>query len=117
MEKIVQQIVDERKRQKEVEGWLPEHDDKHKTGELALAAACYAGNIRLTDSEEGGSSDGDIRHVFVKGKSSYSKSIWPWDSEWDKRDKHSRKKQLVIAGALIVAELERLERQEFSTTH
>lgn len=35
---------------------------------------------------------------------------WPWPTEWDKRGKHSRHRQLEIAGALIAAEIDRLRR-------
>ncbi|WP_253187347.1 hypothetical protein [Pseudomonas aeruginosa] len=38
----------ERKRQVEVEGWTPEHDDAHSHGQMARAAACYG---RLQRSE------------------------------------------------------------------
>jgi hypothetical protein len=34
---------------------------------------------------------------------------WPWDDECDKRWKHGRLRQLVIAGALIAAEIDRLQ--------
>lgn len=37
---------------------------------------------------------------------------WPWDVAWDKRYKHDRLKQLAIAGALIAAEIDRLERSK-----
>ncbi|HCT33652.1 MAG TPA: hypothetical protein DF966_10890, partial [Sulfitobacter sp.] len=37
---------------------------------------------------------------------------WPseWDDEWDKRDQLDRRRKLVIAGALIAAEIDRLDR-------
>src|SRR5690606_39870520 len=35
-------VLAERRRQIEAEGWTPEHDDEHSTQELAFAAACYA---------------------------------------------------------------------------
>lgn len=34
-------IAVERRRQKEVEGFTPEHDAKHSSNDLAQAAACY----------------------------------------------------------------------------
>ena len=89
----LEQIAAERRRQRRVEGWTLANDDKHTHGELANAAAVYAATeptiYRL---------DGD--------------SMWPWNYKWLKKYKHDRKRQLVIAGALIVAELERLEREE-----
>jgi hypothetical protein len=86
-------IAAERQRQIEKEGWSAAHDDQHVLGELAAAAACYA-------------SPGPC---YRRVNQTYY-SMWPWSLEWDKRDKHDRKRQLVIAGALIVAELERLDR-------
>lgn len=80
-------IEKERQRQIDKEGWTPSHDDGHAGGQMALSAACYAA-----------SSAGDDTLRF------------PWDGCRDKRGKHSQKRKLVIAGALIVAELERLER-------
>lgn len=82
-------VVAERQRQVSVEGWTPEHDDEHTEGEMALAAACYA-------LAAGG---------YAKGK---TPPIWPWALAWWKPT-HGRK-DLVRAGALILAEIERLDR-------
>lgn len=35
-------VLAERRRQIEAEGWTPEHDDEHSNGELSDAAGCYA---------------------------------------------------------------------------
>lgn len=112
-------ITVERKRQIEQEGWTPEHDDEHDEAELALAAVCYAAPVRLYRIRE------------------YSTGLqiqdpWPssWDDGWDKRFKYGERKQnpgnvpptpetytdseridlLVKAGALIAAEIDRLQR-------
>lgn len=91
----ISEIGKERGRQVSEEGWTPEHDDEHDGGELSMAAACYAAARPLsTFNPDNGCFD----------------DAWPWHPSWDKRHKHSRRRQLVIAGALIVAELERLER-------
>jgi len=37
-------VLAERQRQVTAEGWTPEHDDSHKAGSLAAAAACYTFN-------------------------------------------------------------------------
>lgn len=88
----LQLIAAERRRQVEVEGWTPEHDDAHGEGELAAAAGCYALSAvnGLDDSE--------------------AKRFWPWEWSWWKPV--DKKRALVKAGALIVAELERLIREE-----
>jgi hypothetical protein len=96
-EKIIQAIWKERERQVEKEGWTPEHDAHATDGSLGLAAACYAAGERIYVAD---SSDGNFAGVDP---------AWPFAPEWDKRGKHDRKRQLVIAAALIVAELERLE--------
>ncbi|MCO5129780.1 MAG: hypothetical protein M9932_04355 [Xanthobacteraceae bacterium] len=84
-------IAEERRRQRDVKGWTVEHDDGHATGEMAGAAACYALST--------------IKHW---AKDHVIKLIWPWASEWWKPKDHRR--NLVKAGALIVAEIERLDR-------
>ena len=81
-------IVAERVRQVVKEGWSPEHDDQHAGGELAAAASCYALNA------------GAYRRLTPKA--------WPFDSEWWKPGDERR--DLVKAGALILAEIERLDR-------
>lgn len=82
-------VFAERERQKSVEGWTPEHDDEHDDGQLASAAACYA--LSATAYEEG----------------SFER-FWPWASTWWKPK--NRRRDLVKAGALILAEIERLDR-------
>jgi hypothetical protein len=84
----VEDIALERKRQVTVEGWTPEHDDEHAGGELASAAAAYALHSRSGAGPHG---------------------WWPWSGEWWKPK--GRRRDLVRAGALIVAEIERLDRQ------
>lgn len=85
-------IEAERERQIYREGWTKEHDDKHVNNELALAAACYA-----------------VPDVFSQG-------YWPptWDLNWYKST--TRIRDLVKAGALIAAEIDRLQRIEIKHT-
>jgi hypothetical protein len=96
----IELIVEERKRQIEQEGLSPEHDAKHVNFELAIAAACYAVNrvdcVTVHELPEL-SRDEDI----------YYKDAFPWP-DYDKRKKHGRLRSLVIAGALIAAECDRL---------
>lgn len=79
----VRAIADERRRQIEVEGWTAQHDVQNRYGELASAAACYA-----------------------VGSDAY----WPWHPEWWKPT--NRRRDLVKAGALIAAEIDRLDRRD-----
>lgn len=90
---VIDEIAAERRRQIEVEGWTPEHDDLHQDGELAAAAGVYA----LYDLMSG---DADRERVL--------REMWPWDDYWWKPA--DRRRDLVRAAALIVAEIERLDR-------
>lgn len=85
----VRLIAAERRRQVEKEGWTPEHDDTHTDGELAGAAACYA----------------------MWGDQKRPPSRWPWDPGWWKPGSDPLRR-LVKAGALIAAEIERLQRAD-----
>lgn len=75
-------VLEERQRQIDVKGWTPEHDDEHADGSLARAAACYA-----------------VGDTSV---------IW-WPRGW-KFKRGSVRKMLVKAAALLIAEIERLDR-------
>lgn len=108
-------VAAERERQRTVEGWTPAHDDKHTDGSLALAAALYAAPVNLYAREDSASANGLPSIAF--------EDPWPWVNyeeglrggshpvpAWDGRAKHSRRRKLVIAAALILAEVERLDR-------
>ncbi|MDE2106927.1 MAG: hypothetical protein KGL39_57465, partial [Patescibacteria group bacterium] len=87
-------IALERKRQIDQEGWDAGHDDEQDEGQIARAAACYAAG----------------QPIYLQGASRYFEA-WPWDVKWDKRKQHTRLRQLVIAGALCAAEIDRLLRR------
>jgi hypothetical protein len=94
------EIVKERIRQKEIEGWTPEHDKEHDFAEMAIAASCYAAAAANKVALE------DMSQIHVTlGK---AQEAWPWDPSWDKRGKHSPERCLAIAGALAAAEMDRL---------
>ena len=88
----IQLISEERQRQVEKEGWTPEHDDQHFCDELATAGAVYALPERQRESQ------------WPKS----TPKLWPWDSEWYKPTPDDRIKELAKAGALIAAEIDRL---------
>lgn len=90
-------IAAERQRQVSVEGWTPEHDDRHRGGQIASAAIAYTAKAIGIEVRE--VTLGPMRHIFTQ--------VWPWRDEHDKRDKHSPLRCLVIAGALIAAEIDR----------
>jgi hypothetical protein len=86
----VKLIAAERQRQVREEGWTPEHDAQHRGGQLRVAALCYAchaGDYRLQPP-----------------------LIWPWHPDsWKPKDAIT---DLVRAGALIAAEIDRLQALE-----
>lgn len=110
MSKAAEDVLAERTRQIAVEGFNPKHDDDHIDGSLAMAAACYAAPHRIYIKQ-----DYADRVSFT--------DPWPWEQYADKRpyegnmvrsngvkgEKH-RRKLLVKAGALILAEIERIDR-------
>lgn len=118
LENPLELIAKERLRQIEEEGFTPAHDDEHEFGEMALVAALYASPIRLFSRS----------HLADGGY--FAVDPWPgsWESKWDKRryatqivdpatyTKQERFNLLVIAGALVVAEMERMQRQIMNPT-
>ncbi|MEO1989661.1 MAG: hypothetical protein ABGX47_23885 [Martelella sp.] len=89
----VRLIRAERQRQIEVEGWTHAHDDAHDNGELADAASCYF--------RHGTSALLPLRPDGVPHE-------WPGAAEWWKPK--DRIANLIRAGALLTAEIERLNR-------
>lgn len=85
----IELIAEERQRQIDVEGWSLEHDDDHLYGTLAVVAAQLA--VAGTDATV----------------------MDPLDrSSWGLVEKHQdRTRRLVIAGALIAAEIDREQRE------
>lgn len=91
-------IAAERKRQVESEGWTPEHDDVHEMGELPAAAMCYAAECVEED-------------IVQVADEYFASDWWPWDASWWKPSDDPIR-NLVKAGALIAAEIDRLQRKE-----
>lgn len=92
--KAARDLLAERRRQVDAEGWAPAHDDEHSDGQMARAASCYAlaGSCEPPDEMAG---------IFVD-------LAWPWTPQWWKPT--TSRRNLVKAGALILAEIERLDR-------
>ena len=86
------------------EGFDARHDDGHKDQELAMAAVCYA----LPPF---------VRELIPMGQlkrqsKNYASRFWPFEMKWWKPKPHDRVRELVIAGALIAAEIDRIRRIE-----
>lgn len=84
-------VFSERRRQIEDEGRTPEHDDNHGEGSMAFAAAAYA--------------------VHADAGPRLSTVIWNWTGwcrDWWKPK--NKRQNLVRAAALLIAEVERMDR-------
>ena len=90
-------IAAERKRQIEVERFSAQRDDPYNHAQLAGAAACYA-LICIKPA------DPDMAEAAERA----AVTFWPWGDVGLKR--RSERENLVKAGALIAAEIDRLDR-------
>ncbi|TXN24008.1 hypothetical protein [Methylobacterium sp. WL9] len=108
-------VLAERRRQVEAEGWTPEHDDTHSKGEMVRAAANYAAMSGMILAN--GANDCDRTFGPPLSGLGYSAGWdyhlqttldWPWSRQWWKPG--PVRPMLVKAGALILAEIERLDR-------
>ncbi len=95
----IEEIAAERKRQIEQEGWTAEHDAGYVKAEMVMAAVAYASHagvgIQVTDHKP------DIYKACPAPK------YWPWLASWWKPT--SPRRDLVKAGALIAAEIDRID--------
>lgn len=89
MKNGIQLIMQERARQIQEEGWSAAHDDSHDTGELLRAGQCY------------------FDHYYRKPFKTPPLD-WPWAKGWWKPKDGIR--NLIKAGALFKAEIDRLTR-------
>ena len=89
--KAIDLIAAERARQINEEGYTSEHDARHD-GDLARAAACYAMPARGVW----------LQHAWG------APEAWPWERYAWKPTPDDRVRELVKAGALIAAEIDRL---------
>lgn len=95
-------VIAERLAQVNSEGFTAKYDDGHTDGQLATAAACYAEGV------------GDFGPAYKTLDFEWSEqpapSNWPWNDDWWKpRDPRG---DLVRAGALILAEIDRFDRSK-----
>lgn len=97
---IAAELLAERRRQVAEEGYNPKHDERHPFTELALAGATYA----AVACSHGAVSAADrlaLDHTMA--------ILWPWFR--DQLKPKDPRRDLVRAGALIVAAIERLDRE------
>lgn len=95
-----QDVIGERRRQVDIEGWTAETDDKHTVGQMAVAGAAYA--IQSADL------------MTTRPRAIQAVMLWPWAKTWWK-PKTSRE-NLVRAAALLIADIERIDRANHAAT-
>lgn len=98
-------ISQERARQVVREGWTPEHDDEHAKAELATAGVGYA--MFAVEQLVLATLDEELPEVAYDRPP--AEMEWPWHPDWWKPSTDPVR-NLVKAGALIAAEIDRIQR-------
>lgn len=100
---VLDEIGIERKRQQIVEGFTTEHDDEHVGGQLVWAAVCYAEAAAWDSTCRAFPATEEQRAAISPPEK------WPWEpAAWMPKD---QRRDLIRAVALLVAEIERLDRK------
>lgn len=101
-------VLAERARQIVVEGYTARHDDGHRDGEIGRAAVAYA--LRAMKLYQ-------IPIYLAREMNDIIAAIWPWDRSVFKPTgkPNSVRRSLVKAGALILAEIDRMDRSALQT--
>jgi len=92
-ELIVGEVLAERMRQIDI-GYDAEHDDQHMSGEIARAAACYAVHPQV--------------RLFGIDRLQVPTQVWPY--RWEFAPESATRDNLIKAAAMLIAEVERLDR-------
>lgn len=108
--RAIEDVITERRRQVGRKGYDAAHDDAHDDGELALAAACFATPTQL------------YMHETLANEVRFF-DPFPWEQRDDSRPYDGnviqpnstlkpvqRRRQLVVATSLLLAEIDRLDR-------
>jgi len=102
LSKAINDVLAERERQKNIKGYSTDHDDAYEQNELVRAASEY------TNQVVGRS------WIFETHPSLYRSEVasdfWPWDACYWKPK--SPREDLIRAAAILIAEIERLDRKE-----
>jgi hypothetical protein len=102
---IIGEIALERTRQIKAEGFNPSRDDGYTNGQLIDAAVNYAAASALCAKLDCQNYAPELGPPLDNLTAFY----WPWAREWWKPG--DRRRMLVKAAALLVAEIERIDRQ------
>lgn len=102
-------VIGERRRHVRELAWTPDHDDRHLPGALAFAGACYAISGAARDVDRAALRAARFDRATSIVVSAFRK-LWPWAPQvWRPKN---RRADLVRAAALILAELEKVDRLE-----
>jgi len=93
----IELIATERARQIDQEGWTAEYDSQHNPSELTRAGISYAAQAAT--------------QMQLQTHETCDTMNWPWDYKWWKPSRDPVR-NLVIAGALIAAEIDRALREQ-----
>jgi hypothetical protein len=108
----IELIVEERQRQIDVEGYSEQHDLQHDFKELTSAARTYIDAAILTTKSKEIGNSGEASISWHKDNEpfewKYLKLGWPWEEESFKPT--TPLKDLIKAGALIAAAIDRLQK-------
>lgn len=99
-------VLRERHRQIQGEGWSTEHDDEHTEGELSYAAAGYAS---LASDHIQAIATGIDDQLTLDDNISPPTGTTPWPADWQFKP-CSPRRALVKSAALAMAELDRIDR-------
>lgn len=117
-------VLAERHRHRNVEGWTAEHDAEHDKGELVAAAISYAGRhnhykpapepVRyqaVVDAAVQARRELVTLREWAKMRAAANAHkpprTWPWEAKWWKPK--TVREDLVRAAALLIAEIDRLD--------
>lgn len=102
MSKAIEDVVNELQRQKDAKGYTESRDDNYLPGVLNAAGAAYAVSVSFLP---------DARRRALR--------LWPWPEagKYLKSSSGNPREALVKAAALIVAEIERIDRAEHEVSH
>ncbi len=101
MNKAFEDVMAERRRQVGTEGYSHDHDDDHADGELALAAALYAIPYQMPGLKQDD-------HIGLS-------MLLELGFDFKLKPEADYRKRLVKAAALLLAEIERLDRAALSS--
>lgn len=97
LSQALQDVVSETDRQVSVEGFTAEHDDQYTGYQLSRAGTAYALVASL-----------DYERRASEALANLPPYIWPWSASWWKPK--DRRRDLVRAAALLVKQIEQLDR-------